>query len=259
MEALRGGLDETTRRLPGAAAGAMIILAITFAFESAAADEPMRGVVRAVNQASLSTDTPMRLVRLPFREGQAFRVGDVIAAFDCRRVEAERQAARGVLREAELNLDSNLKLDGYKAVGRNELEIARARLEKAKGEQRMIEVRHEDCIVRAPFSGQVADAPVRLWEFTTALRPYLVIVEDGNFEIDFIVSSRLFVSLRIGQEIEFAIDEIPGELGKAQITAVNPTVDPVSRTLRIVTKVLTAPIALAVGMSSAGALIEARR
>ncbi len=251
--------EGTTGRMQLAATGAMITVVIASVFASAASGEPMRGVVRPVNQASLSTDIPMRLVRLPFREGNAFRAGDIIAAFDCRRVEAEQQAARGMLREAELNLDSNVKLDSYKAVGRNELEIARARLEKAKGEHRMIEARHEDCNVRAPFSGRVADAPVRVWEFTAAQRPYLVIVEDGTLEIDFIVSSRLWVSLRIGQEIDFTIDEIPGGHGTAQITAVNPTVDPVSKTLRIVTRVLSAPDALAIGMSCAGALLVARR
>lgn len=236
-----------------------LTLAMAVGLVSAAAGDPMRGVVRAVNQASLSTDAPMRLVRLPFREGHAFLSGDTIAVFDCRRIEAERQAARGVLRESELNLEANLKLDSYKAVGKHEIEVARARLEKARGEHRITETRLEDCIIRAPFSGRVSEAPVRVWEFTMAQRPYISIVEDGNLEIDFIVPSRLLVSLTIGQEISFLVDEIPEGKGRAEITAINPTVDPVSKTLRITTKVLSAPKALASGMSCAGTLMAPER
>lgn len=238
---------------------AVLAITMTVGFATSAAGDPIRGVVRVHNQASLSTDVPMRLVRLPFREGHAFRAGDVIAAFDCRRIEAERQAVRGALREAELNLDANIKLDTYKAVGRHEIEVARARVEKAKGEHRMVETRLEDCVVRAPFAGRVADAPVRVWEFTVAQRPYLSIVEDGNFEIEFIVPSRALASMTIGREIHFTIDEIPGGNGRAEITAINPTVDPVSKTLRIVTRVLSAPDRLTVGMSCLGEPVAAER
>lgn len=248
-----------TRRGRRYARFAVFAFAMASGLASAAIAEPMRGVVRAVNQAALSTDVPMRLVRLPFREGHSFQKGEVIAEFDCRKLEGEKQAVRGALREAELNLESNVKLDSYKAVGKHEIEVARARLAKALGEHRIIEARQEDCVVRAPFSGRVSEAPVRLWEFTMAQRPYISIVEDGNLEIDFIVASRLLVGLTIGQVIGFLVDEIPAGSGRAEITAINPTVDPVSKTLRITTKVLSAPKALAVGMSCAGKLVAPER
>lgn len=212
----------------------------------------MRGVVRAINQASLSTDVPMRLIRLPFREGHAFRAGDILAEFDCRRSQAERRAAAGALLEARLNLEANLKLDGYKAVGKHEVEISRARLEKAQAEHSIIEARLEDCVVRAPFAGRVSEAPVKVWEFAMAQRPYLAIVEEENFEIDFILPSKLLASMAVGQRLDYRVDEIPDSAGQAVVTAIGPTVDPVSKTGRITAKVLSAPGALAVGMSCTG-------
>ncbi len=225
----------------------------------AAAEEPIRGVVRAVNYAALSTDIPMRLIRLPFREGQAFRGGEIIAEFDCRRSEAERHVVNGTVREAQSNLEANLKLDGYRAIGRHEIEVSRARLDKAKGEQAIIEARLEDCIIRAPFAGRVAEAPVRLWEFTAAQRPYLSIVEEENFEIDLILPSKMLVRALVGQQLEFRVDEIPKEIGKAIISAIGPTVDPVSKTGRITAKVTSAPASLAVGMSCTAQMMVDQR
>ncbi len=51
-------------------------------------DLPVRGIVRAVNQAALSTDIPMRIARLPFREGEQFKATDLLVEFDCRRQNA---------------------------------------------------------------------------------------------------------------------------------------------------------------------------
>lgn len=224
-------------------------IAVVASLSIAVAEEPIRGVVRAVNYAALSTDIPMRLIRLPFREGQAFRVGEIIAEFDCRRSEAERHAVKGALREAQSNLDANLKLEGYRAIGKHEIEVSRARLDKAKGEHGIVEARLEDCVVRAPFSGRIAESPVRVWEFTAAQRPYLSIVEEGNFEVDFIIPSKMLAGTLVGQQLEYRVDEIPNAIGKAAITAIGPTVDPVSKTGRITAKVTSAPTFLAVGMS----------
>lgn len=252
-------VDTSARRWKAAVGIAAFALSLAAIPPKGVANEPMRGVVRAVNQAMLSTDIPMRLIRLPFREGHAFPAGEVLAEFDCRRSEAERQAVGGVLREAQLNLEANIKLEGYKAAGRHEVEVARARLDKAKGEHRLIDARVEDCVVRAPFAGRVAEAPVRVWEFTAAQRPYLAIVEEGNFEIDFIIASRLLAEMSVGQRLAFRVDEIPDAVGMASVTAIAPTVDPVSKTGRITAKVLSVPSPLAAGMSCTGLVPDEQR
>lgn len=256
---MRSNGDEQVRRPSGAMVIVGITVALAWAQPTSAAEEPMRGVVRAANQASLSTDLPMRLTRLPYREGHAFRAGEVIAEFDCRRSMAERQATEAALREAQLNLDANLKLEGYKAVGRHEIEVSRARLEKAKGEKGIIEARLEDCVVRAPFAGRVSEAPLRVLESTVAQRPYLSIVEDGSFEIEFILSSSLLSGLKVGQEFAYRIDEVPDAIGRATVSAVNPTVDPVSKTGKFTARVLSAPHSLTVGMSCTGDLATGER
>lgn len=226
-----------------------VMLALAIAASSARAAEPLRGVVRAINEAALSTDVPMRVIRLPFRQGHAFDAGEVLAEFDCRRNKAELQAAAGAVREAEVNLEANIKLDGYKAIGKQEIEISRARLEKALGERRIIEARIEDCLVRAPFAGRVSERLINVWEFTAAQRPYLSIIEEGNLEIELIVSSGQISSLSVGQKLSYVVDEIRASAGDAIINAVNPTVDPVSKTGRITAQIVSAPAALSIGMT----------
>ena len=242
--------------------GFLFLVALAASAEAENADHldiPIRGVVKAVNQASLSTDVAMRIARLPFREGQAFAKGDVLVEFDCRRQTAELQAVRGTVREAELNLASNVSLDRFQAVGKNDVEITRARLEKAQGELRALEARVQDCVVVAPFAGRISDVVVRELEFTVAQRPYLSIVEDSRMEIEMIIPSVLLAALSPGQPSSFNVDELPGTPVRATILHIGAVVDPVSKTAKIIAVVDASPPALMPGMSGTATFSQKAR
>jgi multidrug efflux pump subunit AcrA (membrane-fusion protein) len=212
-------------------------------------EQPIRGVVRAVNQAALSTDIPMRIMRQPFREGQNFAKGDVLVEFDCRRQLGELQAVKGSVREAELNVASHLSLDRFKAVGKNDIEIAHARLEKVQGELSALQARVQDCVVIAPYSGLVAESSLRILEYTVPQRSYLSIIQDGKNEIEMIIPSSMLASIAINQSLAFALDELPGVKVTAVVTATGAVVDPVSKTAKIFAAVTWAPSAMTSGMS----------
>lgn len=222
-------------------------------------DLPVRGVVKAVQQASLSTDVPLRIVRLPYREGEAFEEGAVLVEFDCRRQRAEVEALKGALREAELNVSTSVSLDRFKAIGRNDVQIAKARLQKATGELKSLQARVEDCTVKAPFSGRVAESFLRELEFTVPQRPYLTIVGDKNLEIEAIVSSSLLTTLSPGRGIEFKVDELRPVIVQATISSVGAVVDPVSKTVKIKALVKDSPPGLTSGMSGTAVLSSAVR
>lgn len=210
---------------------------------------PVRGIVKAVQQASLSTESPLRVLSLPFREGDAFPSGALLVEFDCRRQRAEVEALKGAQREAELNVATSVSLDRFKAIGRNDVEIARARLQKARGELKSLEARLADCTVMAPFSGRVAESFVRELEFTLPQRPYLTIVGDQDLEIEAILPSSMLASLALGGLIKFKVDELEGLTIDAVISSVGAVVDPVSKTIKIKAAVQGSTAGLTSGMS----------
>lgn len=242
------------------AAAPLAVLVADFCSGAARADDlPVRGVVKAVNQASLSTDVPMRVSRLPFREGQRFKAGELLVEFDCRRQVAEVEASRGAVREAELTVASNESLDRQKAIGSFEVDIARARLMRARGELKGLQARADDCVIRAPFNGRVSDVAVRVREFTTAQRPFLAIIEDNNYEIELIVSSQMMTRLAIGQPVAFRLDEVPTAKVEAAVSLVGAVVDPVSKTGKVVAAVRSAPPVMTAGMSGTAVFGVAQR
>lgn len=238
--------------------------AVTFAlaegFSVAAADRagladlPVRGVVKARDYASLSTEQPMRVREVAFREGQAFRRGQTVVSFDCRRQKAELRSATAQVREAELNLSSSIALDRHNAIGRNDVEIARVRFERASAEKSILESRVADCEVVAPFDGRVVELSVRALEYTTPQRPYLVIIDDSALEIELIAPATTLASVVVGDPIAFAVDELAGRTIPARIRTIGAAVDPVSKTTRLLATVAAPVPGLVAGMSGTAVL-----
>ena len=210
---------------------------------------PIRGVVRAVQQATISTDAPLRVIGLPFRESDRFKRGDTLAVFDCRRQKADLDAATAVLREASLTVESNQQLDRHQAVGKNELEISRARADKTKADVAGLESRLDECKLVAPFSGRIAELSIRVHERTTPQRAFISIIDDSQLEIELIAPASLLPELKIGVGFAFRIDELGGHDVPAEVHKLSASVDPVSKTIKIIGLIKTQDSGILAGMS----------
>lgn len=213
---------------------------------------PIRGLVRAVNQAAIATDMPARVAAIGFREAQSFRKGDVLVRFDCERLNAEHAAAAAVHREMKLTLDSNVALDRRGAVGKIEVEVSRAKVDKAAAEAAALAARVKQCTIVAPFDGRVTELAVNEHEFPQQGKPVISIVAENAFEIDIIVPSTLLKRLGPGTAFKFAVDET-GQTYDATLLRVGAAVDPVSQTVKLIAAFKAGDTRILAGMSGTAA------
>ena len=213
-----------------------------------ASKAPVRGVVRPVRQASISTDLPARISRLPFREAEAFKTGDVLVVFDCERLRAEYAAASASAREVRLNLESQTYLEKRGAVGKLDVEIARARLDKAEAETSAIGARVKQCEIIAPFDGRITDLKINEHELPSAGVPFMSLVEEARFEIDLIAPSQMLRQMDKGTPFKFVIDET-GRAYAAEVLRIGAAVDPVSQSIKLIARFIEADARVLSGMS----------
>ena len=193
---------------------------------------PVRGVVRPQSQATISTDLQARVSATHFKEGDRFVKGDVLIEFDCRRTQAELDAADAQSLEMKLALDNNVALDKYKAVGRADLEISRARVKKTEAEADGLRARLDQCRVVAPFNGRIAELGIQAHEMPAMGKPFLTIIEDQALEIELIVPSDWLKWLRANAAFSFNVDETKSSF-PAHVTRIGAAVDPVSQTIKV--------------------------
>ena len=209
---------------------------------------PVRGVVKAVDKAELSTDLVARVTAIGFRFGERFKKGDLLVTFDCDRYRAEAQSADAVQREMQLTLDSNQHLEKFRAVGKHDLEISRARVAKAEAEARSLNSRLKQCEVRAPFDGRVSELTINAFEQPQANKPFLVIVGEGRLEVELIIPSHWLSWLKPGVPFSFGVDETKGSYD-ARVKRIGAAVDAVSQMIKVIAEFETPSGDILPGMS----------
>ena len=194
--------------------------------------EPARGVVRPIDQAQLSTELASRVMQIPFKAGQQFRKGDLLVEFDCRRQKAEYASAEAQLREMRLTLQNHAYLEKLAAAGKQDVEISRARADKAAAEAEVLHLRLEQCQVWAPFDGRVAELGISVHELPVQGRPFIKLIRDSDLEIELIVPSVWLEWLVLGSAFTFTVDET-GETVTGKVARIGAAVDPVSQTIKV--------------------------
>lgn len=194
---------------------------------------PVRGVVRAVDQAAFSTDLGTRVIKIGVREGEAFKAGDLLVEFDCRKPRAEAASAEAVHKEMKLTLDSNVHLEKYQAIGRHDVEISKARVAKAAAEADALKARLDQCQVKAPFDGRVSELGVHVHEIPGPGKPFLAVVGATRLEVELILPSSWLSWLKAGAEFAFAVDETKRSYPMT-VARLGAAVDPVSQMIKVI-------------------------
>jgi membrane fusion protein, multidrug efflux system len=212
------------------------------------AKEPIRGIIRAVETAMISTELTLRIAKIAFLEGERFKKGDVLVEFDCRRPRAELAAAEAQHHEMKLTLDNNRVLQRAQAVGRHDLDVSASRVAKAAAEAEALRVRLDQCRVVAPYDGRVLDLSLHALETPQPGKPFIGIVAENNLEIDLVVPSQWVRWLAVEAPLTFSVDET-GSSHMARVKRIGASVDPISQTIKIVAVFDQATTTILSGMS----------
>lgn len=220
-------------RGPFIAASASLML-LSMAGMAGAEDvrEPVRGLVRAVDEALISTELSSRIVKITRREGEDFRKGDILVTFDCAKHQTALTAARA---EAEFNkiaLDNSVELDKRKAIGLFEVKQNRAKYDKARAEVERLQIQVKECEILAPFDGRVAEMRAKAYEISKPNEPLMRLVNTNRLEIELIVPSTWLRWIKPGLKFHIKVDET-GTVHDATVERIAATVDSVSQTAKI--------------------------
>ena len=212
--------------------GAFSLLTVALPAATAADAVLVRGVLRPVEQATLSTDISARVAKVGFKDGESFHKGDVLVAFDCARQDADLASADAQEREMRVALDSALLMEKRNAGNRTETATAQARTDKAHAEADSIRARLAQCSIAAPYDGRVTGIDIHEHEYPVPSRPMLSIVAEGEPTIELIVPSAWLVWLRPGELFQFAVDET-GKSYPGDVVRLGASVDTVSQTIKV--------------------------
>ncbi len=194
--------------------------------------QPIRAQLSPVTYTTIAAELGAKVQELPFREGEQFKKGEQLVAFDCAAQRAQYQKSKASLSIAERNFNTNRKLLALGSVGRIEYENSASEFQKAKADSEELAAIVAKCTIFAPFDGRVVEQKVRAQQFVQTGQPVLDILDNTALELEFIAPSKWTPWLVQGYAFLIKIDET-GKSYPAKITRVGARIDSISQTVKV--------------------------
>ena len=177
------------------------------------------GSVSAVQGAVLSTDLAGTVAEVKFESGGEAKKGDVLVKLVASQEEADLELARNDLARAR-------DLAARKVISKAELDAAESKFKQKEGV-----VQHKE--VRAPFDGQLGIRQVNVGQMIKEGQQVVALTALDPVYVDFALPQQELTKLSTGLEVVVRSDAIPGREFKGKLTAMNSTVDNVTRNVTL--------------------------
>ena len=194
--------------------------------------ENIRGLVKPVKRAVISSEISGRILEIRFKAGEHFGKGDLLVKFDCALYLAELEAAKAKFEAEEKRYENNKKLLALNAISDIEVDLSKAEMEMARADMKIKDIVSTHCFIKAPYNGRVIDVIANEHESVLADQELMSILNDELLEIELIVPSNWLVKIKQGEQFVFSVDETRKEY-PAEVVQVGAIVDPVSQTVRL--------------------------
>ncbi len=226
----------------------LIISSGVFVQVFAAEQAEIRAQLTAVNTAILSSEMPAKITQLNVKEGERFKQGDLLVAFNCAEQQAQLKKAQAVVQAAEKTYAVNTRLAKLNSMSPLELDLAAAEVAKAKADIALMGAVLQKCTITAPFSGRVAERLVQRYQYVAPGAPILDILDDSQLEVTVLVPSSWLKWLKPGTEFKVFLEETQHDY-PAKVRMVGARIDAVSQSIKITGVITGKADGLLAGMS----------
>lgn len=191
------------------------------------------GSLVAVNGVSVTNEVDGIIDAIDFDSGQRVEKGDVLLHLDDDVDQAELVGLQAELQLAKVQYERASKLVGQRTIAQSEFDEATARLASARANVASKKAVISKKTIRAPFSGLLGIRQVDLGEYLAAGSEIVPLQSLDPIFVDYSLPERYLADLAVGQVIEIQIESQPEQTFRGEIKALNPGIDPGTRSVQI--------------------------
>jgi membrane fusion protein (multidrug efflux system) len=208
---------------------------------------PISGTLQPLNQALVKAKVSGEVREITVREGDAVRVGQVIARFDSADLDAKVAERAGALESARAQLAlatktraMNGKLLDQKFISQNAFDssesgfnVAGGNVKSAEAQLKLAQIALRDATVQSPLSGSVAKRHVQPGEKVPFDAPLVTIVDLKDLEMQAMVPASDVPEIRVGMTVDLRVDGFADRRFSGRIDRINPAAEPGTRAILV--------------------------
>jgi len=229
------GCDKTEVAGAGQSAGvpATTVTVVT----AAARREPMGiaieavGTTRANESVEVTSKASNTVVAIRFNESEDVERGAVLVQMDDAGAQADLAVAQAALVRSRSQYDRSKDLASRQALSASDLEQMEATLKADTARVAAAQVRVEDTVIRASFSGRTGFRQVSVGSFVNPGTPITTLDDIRVIKLDFTVPETYLFVLRRGLPVAASATGLPDRKFSGQVTNIESRVDPITRSI----------------------------
>lgn len=195
------------------------------------------GSVATGRGVNISNDAPGIVSRIAFESGATVRAGQVLVELDSRVERAQLASVRARKKLAEVNAKRSRALFASGSIAPAQEDTDESELAGAAADETAILAQIDRKIIRAPFAGKLGIRLVNVGQYLAPGTPVTVLESDESDYVDFTLPQQDIGRVAVGMPVELAIESSDagagGVRGEGKIYAVEPAVDPTTRSIKL--------------------------
>ncbi len=226
------------------------------------------GVLAPERAATVRAQIAGSVLQVYADAGQPVGAGAVLARLDASALTDAYSSARALVSSARASFDiasrdlaRNQRLLAAGAIAERDIEQSRknaaasnAALQDARSRLASAAKQLGYTSVRAPFGGIVSERPIAAGDVVQPGTAMFTVVDPSSVRLEASVPAEQLSSIRIGVPVTFTVSGYPGRTFAGRISRINPTVDPMTRQVRIYASIPNGGRTLVGGLFATGRL-----
>jgi RND family efflux transporter MFP subunit len=207
------------------------------------AEEPSRGDIAAHFETTARVEAEKRVqvlskgtglcITVNAEEGEPVEAGSVLVELDKSELEAQVRQSRVSVEQNKTQLQIAERSYREGIGSKVEWDNARFAYEQALATLNVQQVQLDNQIVLAPISGIVTQRSVQKGQFVASGAPVFTIVDPATYILPIMPPERELPRLQLDQVAKVSIDSVQDREFNATVRRINPSVDPMSGTVKV--------------------------
>jgi len=190
------------------------------------------GSISGLRSVNVSNEIPGTVAKIRFESGQIAREGQVLVELDADVERAQLASAESRRDLAEKTLKRSKVLAAGSAISPSQLDEVEAQLRSAITDAAALRAQVERKVVRAPFRGRLGIRAINLGQYLNPGTMVTTLDSMGGTFVDFSLPQEQLATIKVGLPVRVTIEGTKEQL-KGTISAVEPTIDPTTRNVKI--------------------------
>jgi membrane fusion protein (multidrug efflux system) len=206
------------------------------------------GTLRANETVEITANVSDTVSRIHFEDGQKVEQGQLLVEMTDAEEHALLQEARSTAEEAQRQYERLKKLVAEGTAAESLLDERRREAQTAEARLNAVQSRLQDRIITAPFSGTMGLRNVSPGALVAPGDVISTLVDDSSMKLDFTIPSLYLTSVDRSTLIEATTPVYPDRVFAGEVTSVDNTINPVTRSVIVRARIPNDDRALKPGM-----------